>query len=1543
MRGSLLLLRVTLLQVALVTQGGSSRGSVSRVEVRSEVQHRYAFTLLVATLTNVRAGPPRDLTLTMLLPRDAFVSSLTIETGGRNYTTRVTEKHRVGRRRPHDHNDQGRRQPGRSRTRETQRFRASAIVASQETATFYLSYEELLHRVHGRYTYALHLLPHSEEAHQEVHLALRETEPIKDFRILQVPVNRYSGDVQQEVVSSREIHVSYRRGSSSSSNTRNILSNSSNTRNILSNSSSNEDEDSVLSVSYDVDRMVDGGEIQLLGNFFVHYFCPEGLPKLPTHTVFVLDVSGSMHDYGKLDQLKLAMESILKGMPPEDSFEVSECEEDEPLVVRGDGRGWKLLLRQVSADNRGFTRRIDEHSRPAEQLQDFYGEIASPLMTDVDVLYLEDEVKPNSVVRQGRSTYYYSGNEVVLAGELADGATEVNPIVGGQGKEGPLQFRVSRISSPDRNADKNNYVERLWAYLTVLDLLETQEIVDDRNLREEMRVRAKEIAIKFKFLTKLTSLEVVNPENSNGGVHQGVKSASRHQKSNTEALGPRMDHDLALISVPDFAKTLPANLSSRIYDSGYSRGYAFGDNDPHFVVQVPGLELPFCFDIHGSPGDVFSLVRDQHSGILVNGEVTAAAGRPGATYFTKIFISLGAVNFTITPTRIFVDCLDDEGDPTVESVSTSLWPFKKMRHRGRKGRRAKRPRRKRKSRRRPRNIKPWRHQQHPQQGAAPRRLHTLSSPWSKTARQRRVPTRAQASERHRRHTMSGRVHPQPIRRPPHSRPDGRHMPSHGANPRSQATPFSPQPRGSRKRDYPKSTGNYGHPQSATNHVQSRYSLQVPARDLGNYTVPYGSRDSDRQEAAAAILSRTARGSSHPHGHHTSHLGYPNTFHPQSRHFIHPQSWVDLNSRHAISRNAQDGLESPSGRNFPSTEDMRENIHEAQPEDPVQQQQPRSSRGRKTNPEQEESVVRECSKTFSWKKAAGRRYGDVVVALRNRRKLDLLLGDVDANLLVTRTKNRHGQHFLGFYLENHRVLSLTPLASSVRSPHTNDDAGACHAAAVKASLEENVIPEYDTKTASGILRVIHVTGFLHVSNTTLICIVFSQVESVSTSLWPFKKMRHRGRKGRRAKRPRRKRKSRRRPRNIKPWRHQQHPQQGAAPRRLHTLSSPWSKTARRRRVPTRAQASERHRRHTMSGRVHPQPIRRPPHSRPDGRHMPSHGANPSSQATPFSPQPRGSRKRDYPKSTGNYGHPQSATNHVQSRYSLQVPARDLGNYTVPYGSRDSDRQEAAAAILSRTARGSSHPHAHHTSHLGYPNTFHPQSRHFIHPQSWVDLNSRHAISRNAQDGLESPSGRNFPSTEDMRENIHEAQPEDPVQQQQPRSSRGRKTNPEQEESVVRECSKTFSWKKAAGRRYGDVVVALRNRRKLDLLLGDVDANLLVTRTKNRHGQHFLGFYLENHRVLSPNTTGIIGQFAYKTVGTIGSGRNTAQTSQAKEVRLAVVQLGPARRYEVSEVNAFLSSRRSLLHKTHVTCLFIRHQGRGLVAGSPDDYLLPCLAC
>ncbi|XP_045621028.2 inter-alpha-trypsin inhibitor heavy chain H3 isoform X2 [Procambarus clarkii] len=1190
MQSALLLHRVTLLLVALVTQGGCWQPAATSLVVRCEVHQRYASTTVLTILTNTRPRP-QHLLLNAILPKDAYVSSLTIETGGRNYTTEVKERGRGGRRgplNPRPHRE--------SNTEETQRFRAGTRVEAHHTATFYLTYEQLLVRLHGHYALTIYLPPHTEGAEHEVQVVLRETQPITHFHLqhLPQPHQHHQPYVQEELVSPHEVRVSYLR-SNGQRNTTGLSSNVTiSTDSSSSNSSSASDgphsQGDVLAITYDVERTPDGGEFQVLGRHFVHHFCPEGLPKLPTHTVFVLDVSGSMQDFDKLTQLKVAMEAILRGLPPEDSFEVlvfstrvtslgvyqaarpREVERGVAKIHRlqalggtnfndallqavtganlhnashdtvkqvvfltdgkpnlGETRSDQLrrnvreanlhqlpifslalgqdadlrLLRQVSADNQGFTRMIDEKERPAQQLQDFYKQISTPLMTDVDIVYPEDEVDPNSVVRHGHSTYY-SGDEVVVAGQLAEEATEVHPIVAGHSKTGPVQFRVSRISTPEPPSMRNNYVERLWAYLAVQDLLAVQDFIDDRNLREEMRARAKEIAIRFKFVTKLTTLEVVDAEEAQDGAHPGLKSAaSRHQKSNTGgAIASHIHEELSLLPESEFFKTLPEPLSSRLRTSASSQEFSFSDNDPHFVVQVPGLDLPLCFDLHGSPGNVLNLVLDPESGILVNGLVTAAVGRAGATYFTKIFISLGTVNFTVTPTHITVDCLDDAGDPTVDRVSTTLWPFKKRNHRGGSGRRVKKPRGRRKSAR------------------------------------RRAGGRRKRSERpqHRRHARSSS--PSTTRAlKPQQRHDKRHC--HG------------------------------------NITRARYR-----RHVGNV--------------------------------------------------VHPQSFTRL------------------------------------------------------------------------------------------------------------------------------------------------------------------------------------------------------------------------------------------------------PQNWSAP----DLARP----------------------HTASTRLHP----------------------------------HHSLKHD---------HTQAYTVHSQSPLSVASHIHQLALKTLTGTQEDANPSPAAGvALLTRPTRDSTH-----ASHLDH---HHPQAATLIHPQSRIKL-LPYFLDRAAQNSGENTQPRPgdsshdtrmlYPVSEDRNAATLSTQTTEVPRSQERDSVNDGAPAHQKEEDLTGECSKTFSWKKAAGRRYGDVVMALRNHRKLDLLLGDVDANLLVTRTRNKLGQVFLGFYLENHRVLSPNTTGIIGQFAYKTVGTVESDPNTLNHAVKDKVRLAVVQPGPRHWYQVSEVNAFLSSRRSLLHKTHVTCLYIRQQGRGLVAGAPADYLRPCLTC
>lgn len=298
------------------------------------------------------------------------------------------------------------------------------------------------------------------------------------------------------------------------------------------------------------------------------------------------------------------------------------------------------------------------------------------------------------------------------------------------------------------------------------------------------------------------------------------------------------------------------------------------------------------------------------------------------------------------------------------------------------------------------------------------------------------------------------------------------------------------------------------------------------------------------------------------------------------------------------------------------------------------------------------------------------------------------------------------------------------------------------------------------------------------------------------------MGHRGRKGRRSKRPRRKRKSSRKPRSINRW--SQHPQgvpnsvyfpQATRPWRLERQSS-WSKTTRRRRVHSRVQAPMRYPRQARNDQVHPQSLRRL--VSPE-RHIWPPGGTRRSQTNAFREQPRRTRNQHHPQSTLNYMHPQAVTNYVRPLYprSLLRP-QDTRNYTQHV--IENNVRHDSATILSRSARGSSHPHSHRPSNFRYPNTFHPQSREFIHPQSRVNLHSRHITNRNSRENRESRRSQNFSSNKTSRANIP-APPSshlnDPIHLRRP--SRGRKTLPEKEESVVRECRKTFTWKKAAGRR------------------------------------------------------------------------------------------------------------------------------------------------
>ena len=76
-----------------------------------------------------------------------------------------------------------------------------------------------------------------------------------------------------------------------------------------------------FSVTYDVERALDAGDLHVIDGFFVHAIAPEGLTPMPKNVLFILDVSASMAGV-KIKQLKDAMWSICGEMIEGDQFNI---------------------------------------------------------------------------------------------------------------------------------------------------------------------------------------------------------------------------------------------------------------------------------------------------------------------------------------------------------------------------------------------------------------------------------------------------------------------------------------------------------------------------------------------------------------------------------------------------------------------------------------------------------------------------------------------------------------------------------------------------------------------------------------------------------------------------------------------------------------------------------------------------------------------------------------------------------------------------------------------------------------------------------------------------------------------------------------------------------------------------------------------------------------------------------------------------------------------------------------------------------------------
>ncbi|XP_029946748.1 inter-alpha-trypsin inhibitor heavy chain H3-like [Salarias fasciatus] len=651
---------------------------VHSVIVDCTVTSRFAHTVMTSKALN-KAKVSQEIFFEVEMPKTAFITNFSMEIENRFYVGEIKEKEKA--KKQYEKAVSSGQTAGlvKASGRKMEKFSVSVNIAAESNVTFILTYEELLQRKLGLYEILTRVKPKS--LIQEFKIVTNIYEP-QGLSSVDAHATFLSNDLLplvEKTVSDKKAHISF-------SPTRDQQRKCPGCDGTLI--------DGDFIIKYDVNREKNLGDIQIVNGYFVHFFAPPVLPRVPKNVVFVIDRSGSMNGM-KMQQTREAMLAILKDLDEEDHFalipfdsvtevwkesltkatkqNVSDAmdyiktidargstgmasgvtkgidmlkkgrqenrlpERSTDMIILltdgvpdggssyvrsnvGSAMGEKMslyclgfgndvdynFLDVMSKENRGMARRIYEASDATLQLQGFYEEVASPLLLDVDLRYPDNAV---DFLTTNNFAQLFNGSEIVVAGRLTDNNLDNFLVeVLGQGFEG--DYKVEGQASaldwtamyPDDEYIFGDFTERLWAYLTIQQLLEKSK-TGDSNMKANATAKALEMSLKYSFVTPLTSMVVTKPETEDGNADPVIADKlTEAQRQMAERMGYRYQS--------------PPSYTNYRYSAP-----VFVDGDPHFMIELPDRHDALCFNINDKPGTIFNLVSDPESGIVVHGQI----------------------------------------------------------------------------------------------------------------------------------------------------------------------------------------------------------------------------------------------------------------------------------------------------------------------------------------------------------------------------------------------------------------------------------------------------------------------------------------------------------------------------------------------------------------------------------------------------------------------------------------------------------------------------------------------------------------------------------------------------------------------------------------------------------------------------------------------------------------------------------------------------------------------------------------------------------
>lgn len=152
------------------------------------------------------------------------------------------------------------------------------------------------------------------------------------------------------------------------------------------------------------------------------------------------------------------------------------------------------LLQQISGRNHGVARKIYEDADADLQLEGFYDEISTPILSEVKINYLGDSVENDSVTVTDFNTLF-EGSEIIVSGKLSESSSPTfdlslaaNVAEGNIILDDTVETSMSLGQTPS-GTELSSFTERMWAFLTIKQLLKEKDFSDSqRSLAIEKKV-----------------------------------------------------------------------------------------------------------------------------------------------------------------------------------------------------------------------------------------------------------------------------------------------------------------------------------------------------------------------------------------------------------------------------------------------------------------------------------------------------------------------------------------------------------------------------------------------------------------------------------------------------------------------------------------------------------------------------------------------------------------------------------------------------------------------------------------------------------------------------------------------------------------------------------------------------------------------------------------------------------------------------------------------------------------------------------------------